>query len=97
MTRDEYADYLASLPEWTVESDRELDREFIFKNFHAAVAFINAVAQLAEQEKHHPDILLHGWNKVKIVLTTHAIKGLSINDFILATKINVIHKHLPAA
>lgn len=50
--------------------------------------FVNKVAELAESENHHPDILIHGWNRVRFELSTHAIKGLSENDFILAAKIN---------
>ncbi len=58
------------------------------KNFAAAVKFINLVAILAEQENHHPDIHLTDYRQLKIDLSTHAIGGLSENDFIMATKIN---------
>ena len=52
------------------------------------MAFTNKVGDVAEKENHHPDILIHGWNKVRLELSTHAIGGLSENDFILAAKIN---------
>lgn len=64
-----------------------LTKQFKFKNFKEAIAFINKVAQIAEQEGHHPDMKVFGWNKVEIELSTHAIGGLSENDFILAAKI----------
>ena len=65
-----------------------IEREFKFRNFKEGLVFINRVADLAETEGHHPDIFLHNWNRVKISLMTHAIKGLYSNDFILAAKID---------
>ena len=65
-----------------------ISREFITKNFMAAVTFINKVAQVAEAENHHPDVHLTSYRKLRIELSTHAIGGLSENDFILAAKIN---------
>jgi 4a-hydroxytetrahydrobiopterin dehydratase len=64
--------------------------ELKFKNFKDAVGFVNGVAGIAEREGHHPDILVYSWNRVRLTSSTHAIKGLSINDFILAAKINRI-------
>jgi 4a-hydroxytetrahydrobiopterin dehydratase len=61
-----------------------------FKDFKEVIAFINKVADIAEAEGHHPDLLLFGWNKLKISLSTHSIDGLSENDFILASKIDQI-------
>jgi len=58
------------------------------KDFMAAVKFIGCIAEIAESENHHPDIHLTGYRKLKVVLSTHAINGLSQNDFILAAKIN---------
>ena len=69
--------------------DKKIIAEFTFKNFREAVGFVNRVAELAEQEGHHPDIEVH-YNKVKLILWTHAIGGLSENDFILAAKIDEI-------
>lgn len=61
-----------------------------FKDFKEAMGYINRVGMIAEGEGHHPDIYLYSWNRVRLTSTTHAIKGLSINDFILAAKINQI-------
>ena len=69
-------------------AEKALEKEFVLKNFTAAVDFINKIAQVAESEGHHPDILLYDYKKLKITLTTHAIDGLSINDFVMAMKIN---------
>tara|TARA_Y100001958_G_C20715786_1_gene215348 strand:- start:149 stop:493 length:345 start_codon:yes stop_codon:yes gene_type:complete len=66
-----------------------LKKEFIFKNFLKSQSFINEVGKISEDEGHHPDISF-GWGYAKIQITTHAIKGLSENDFILAAKIDKI-------
>ena len=66
-----------------------LEREFKFKNFLDSQKFVNEVGKISENEGHHPDILF-GWGYAKIKITTHAIKGLSENDFILAAKIDKI-------
>jgi 4a-hydroxytetrahydrobiopterin dehydratase len=76
------------VPKWKLRKDEpRLWREFTFKDFARAMKFVNAVAEVAEKEYHHPDIHIH-WNKVKLVLWTHALGGLSENDFILAAKID---------
>lgn len=80
--------YTPALPQWSVKDDKAIEREFKFKNFREALTFVNNVGTIAEDENHHPDISLHGWNKVKLTLSTHAIGGLSENDFILAAKID---------
>jgi len=73
---------------WTLADDaKSITREFTFKDFTEALAFVNSVGVIAEQEGHHPDI--HWWwNTVKVELATREICGLSNNDFILASKIN---------
>lgn len=68
-----------------------LARLFKFKDFVGAMAFVNRVADLAEAEGHHPDIHI-SWNRVRLELTTHSIKGLSENDFIMAAKINEMER-----
>ena len=88
LTAADYKPYLAQLDSWTVIDSKKLEREFIHKDFTVALKFVNQVGEIAEQEGHHPDILIHDWNKVKITLRTHAIKGLSVNDFIIAAKID---------
>ncbi len=71
---------------WTVAEGRRLEKEFKFKDFRQALAFTNRVGALAEEQNHHPDILL-SWGKAGITLWTHAVGGLSENDFVLAAKI----------
>lgn len=66
----------------------QIEKEWKMRNFRDAVAFVNRVADIAEKQGHHPDILLHGWNKVRLTLSTHAIGGLSENDFIMAAALN---------
>ena len=66
-----------------------LEKKFTFKNFIESQNFVNEVGKISEQEGHHPDILF-GWGYAKINITTHAIEGLSENDFILAAKIDKI-------
>lgn len=86
---DEYGAYLrGELEGWGDVDQKKIEKEYKFKNFKEAVAFVNKVGELAEDEGHHPDINLHGWNKVKLTLCTHAIGGLSENDFIMASKID---------
>ncbi len=77
---------LPKVPGWDL-GGTALERRFKFKDFVGSMAFVNRVAQLAEAEGHHPDMHI-SWNRVTLTLTTHAIKGLSENDFIMAAKIN---------
>ena len=79
---------IARTPGWSLaENGTRLQRRFEFRDFVEAMKFVNRVADIAEQEGHHPDIAIH-WNKVDLVLWTHKIGGLHENDFILAAKIN---------
>jgi len=70
---------------WQREGD-EIVREWKFDDFAAALAFVNRVGQAAEEANHHPDILLHGWNKVRLSLTNHSAGGLTATDFEMAAK-----------
>lgn len=70
---------------WRVVDEHHLEREYSFKNFREALAFTNRVGEIAEQQRHHPDIFL-AYGKVKIQLWTHKINGLSESDFIFAAK-----------
>lgn len=74
---------------WQVVENKKIKRDFVFKNFTEAMSFVNKVAAIAEGEGHHPDIYIF-YNKVKLELSTHAVSGLSENDFILAAKIDKI-------
>ena len=80
---------LTHTPNWKIINNHEIFRKFEFKNFALALAFVNEVGKIAESEGHHPDIKF-GWGYVEITLTTHAVDGLSENDFILAAKIDKI-------
>jgi 4a-hydroxytetrahydrobiopterin dehydratase len=77
---------LKEIPSWTRKDDA-IEREFKFKDFREAMQFVNRVADVANKEDHHPDIHIY-YNKVHIVLSTHKVKGLSKNDFIVAAKID---------
>ena len=79
---------LSGADRWRLEENAtRLSRRFEFRDFVEAMKFVNRVADLAEQQGHHPDIAIH-WNKVDLVLWTHKIGGLHENDFILAAKVN---------
>ena len=80
--------FLKETPTWTVVDGVKITKNFAFKNFAEALAFTNQVGQIAETENHHPDIFIHSWNKADITLSAHALKGLSENDFIVASKID---------
>ncbi len=81
---------LAQTPGWEIaEAGTVILRRFKFKNFKQSLAFVNQVGEIAEKEGHHPDITF-GWGYAEILLTTHAIKGLHSNDFIMASKINAL-------
>lgn len=88
LTSNQFLPHLKQIAGWKVAQDKQIEKDFKFKDFKEALDFVNKVGGIAESEGHHPDIFLHGWNKVKITLSTHAIKGLSLNDFILAAKID---------
>jgi len=77
----------AELPDWKVIDQHHLARTFAFKDFKTALEFVNRVGGVAEQEGHHPNICFT-WGSAKIETYTHAIDGLSENDFILAAKID---------
>lgn len=95
MTPDETATHIKEVSGWqaienhpsTALGASHLYREFKFKNFKEALAFVNKVGEIAESEDHHPNIEF-GWGYVRIKLWTHAIGGLHLNDFILAAKVN---------
>jgi 4a-hydroxytetrahydrobiopterin dehydratase len=90
LTAEQIAEFLPQISKWEVLKNKEVRRTFLFNNFSEAMDFVNKVADLAEQEGHHPNIYVHDWNKVTIELSTHAIGGLSENDFILAAKIDTL-------
>jgi len=84
LTGDEIAARLLG-SEWKLEDDM-IVRDLRFDDFKGAVAFVNRVAEVAETHNHHPDMLVHGWNKVKLSLTNHAAGGLTEIDFDMAAR-----------
>jgi 4a-hydroxytetrahydrobiopterin dehydratase len=83
---------LTQIQQWQLNTTAtEISREFSFKDFHQVMAFANAIAWIANQENHHPDLEL-SYNHAKVHYSTHAIKGLSENDFICAAKIDELIK-----
>jgi len=86
--KDEIQKFIDEINEgWKVLNGKKLKRTFPFGNFKRGMVFAQNVALIAEQEQHHPDLCIH-YNNVEVELTTHAIDGLSENDFIMAAKID---------
>ncbi|MBI2233112.1 MAG: 4a-hydroxytetrahydrobiopterin dehydratase [Candidatus Aenigmarchaeota archaeon] len=90
MTKKEAEEYLSQVKDWSL-AGHKIGKEFVFKDFKEAMKFVNKVAEIAESERHHPDIRI-SWNRVGLDLSTHAIRGLSENDFIVAAKIDRLEK-----
>ncbi len=86
LSRAQVEPLLKQINNWSVLNDQKIEREFKFKNFKQALEFVNKLGVIAEEQQHHPDILLYSWNKVKVTYWTHDIGGLSMNDFIMAAK-----------
>ena len=90
MAHDEIAKYHKEIDQqWEIVKDHSIKRKFRYKDFKEAMKFVNDVANIANHEGHHPDIYIF-YNIVELELYTHAVKGLSENDFIMAAKIDKI-------
>lgn len=89
LTADEIGPLQMQVADWKVVNDHHLVREFGFVNFAAALAFIERVGAMAEEQRHHPDIRL-SWGKARVEIWTHKIDGLTESDFIFAAKTNEI-------
>jgi len=76
----------SELPEWSIVEKKKLTRIYTFKNFQQAMDLAKKIAEIAEAENHHPDLLVR-WGELKVELWTHKVDGLTENDFILAAKI----------
>jgi 4a-hydroxytetrahydrobiopterin dehydratase len=89
LTEAEEDRYIKNVSSWTLirEGNHKITRDFKFSDFKKAMVFVNKVADLAENEGHHPDICI-SYNKVTLQLLTHAVAGLTENDFIMAAKID---------
>jgi 4a-hydroxytetrahydrobiopterin dehydratase len=86
----------AEVPGWRVEEGRRLGRAIRFKDFAGPMRLANRIATVADAEGHHPDLHVH-WGRLEIEITTHAVKGLTENDFILAAKIDQLLQSNSAA
>ena len=90
LSRSEAEKFLQDIPGWQLADDnKSITRRFEFKGFYKCMAFINAMAWIANAENHHPDFSA-GYSYCEVTFTTHAIDGLSENDFICAAKINAL-------
>lgn len=89
LTRSEFQVYLDSVKDWQViNEEKAIQKTVTLKNFVAVVKLVDQIADIAESEGHHPDLNIFDYKNLTITLSTHAIKGLSINDFILSAKID---------
>lgn len=89
LSEEKIAIHLEEIPTW-VRKDSEIEKEITTSNFAAAIGLVNSIAIFAEKRDHHPNILLYGWNKVKVTLSTHDQGGLTHLDFDLAKDIDSI-------
>lgn len=87
LSDEEVRERLSGLPGWRREGDA-IVRDVALADFAAAMALVNSVAELAEERNHHPDILLHGWNKVRLTLSTHSQGGITAADLDMAELID---------
>ena len=95
LSAEQAKSYLQIFPGWQLSADgKSISKLYVMKGFAQAVKFINQICEIAEAEDHHPDLHLTGYRKLAIELSTHAIKGLSENDFILASKMESLPKEL---
>lgn len=84
-----YLELLRELPEWQVVDDHHLYRRYRFRDFATAFAAVQKIAEVAEAENHHPEIVLR-WGEVEVRIWTHVVNGLTENDFILAAKCDAV-------
>lgn len=93
LAEDQLPGLLSQIDGWSHEPDaKSISRSFKFENYYQTMAFVNAVAWIAHGEDHHPDLEV-GYNRCTVHFTTHAVNGLSLNDFISAAKINALQPH----
>ncbi|HEX7610345.1 MAG TPA: 4a-hydroxytetrahydrobiopterin dehydratase [Solirubrobacteraceae bacterium] len=79
---------LVAVPQWQLREGTAIERELQLSDFAAAIALVDRVAAAAEAANHHPDMLVHGWNKLRLTLSTHSEGGLTQADFALAAEID---------
>lgn len=93
LDEDGINEYIKSIDGWTVIDNQIIEKKYKFKAFLDGLDFINQIAHLAEDEGHHPDLML-SWGKVVVRLTTHKIKGLHKNDYVMAAKIDELYDNI---
>ena len=81
-------------PGWRIVDEHHLEKEFRFKDFREALAFVNRLGEVAEQEFHHPDLHL-AWGRVRLEIWTHKIRGLTESDFVMAAKADALAGPIP--
>ncbi len=85
LAADELAAHVATLRGWSLAGDR-ISKEFTFDNYHATIAFVNALAWIAHREDHHPDLAVH-YNRCLVTYATHDAGGVTLNDIVCAAKV----------
>ena len=90
LTEKEARALLQQLDSWTL-NDKSISKTFTFKNYYQTIAFVNAIAWMTHREDHHPDMLV-SYNQCRVEYSTHAVGGLSENDFICAAKVDALFK-----
>jgi 4a-hydroxytetrahydrobiopterin dehydratase len=88
LSQKEVEELLRDIPQWS-QAEKEIRREFRFKGFREAMNFVNSVAAIVNEQDHHPDIFI-SYNKVQLTFSTHKIGGLSLNDFIVAARVDLL-------
>ena len=91
LTAGQISEIKMEVPFWSVVDNHHLERTFRFPDFVTALALVNRIGSLAEEQGHHPDIVL-AWGKVAVTIWTHAVNGLTESDFVLAAKIDRLHE-----
>jgi 4a-hydroxytetrahydrobiopterin dehydratase len=91
LTAGQVSEIKTEVPFWSVIENHHVERTFRFPDFVTALAFVNRIGALAEEQGHHPDIVL-AWGKVAVTIWTHAVNGLTEGDFVLASKIDRLHE-----
>jgi len=91
LSGDEVRNFLTQIPAWEAPNDHHLHRVFKFPDFKQALEFVNRAGAIAEEQGHHPDLLLT-WGKVEVTIYTHKIDGLTESDFVLAAKIDLVDR-----
>lgn len=95
LTAAEIEPLLAQVEDWHVVDEHHLEKQYKLENFAQALDLVNRVGAIAEEQNHHPDIVL-AWGRVKVTIWTHKIDGLTESDFIFAAKCDAARKAMPA-